>query len=71
MGQGNINLQLYKQSYPSLTVIFPLLFASSRWAKAFKNGSLRSLPELAKVLQKNKNHNNVSKNNYQKHVQLR
>ena len=38
-----------------LTVIFPLLLASSRCAKAIKNGSLRSFPELAKVLQqKNK-----------------
>ena len=34
-----------------LTVIFPLLLASSRCAKAIKNGSLRSFPELAKVLQ--------------------
>ena len=38
-----------------LTVIFPLLLASSRSAKAIKNGSLKSFPELAKVLQqKNK-----------------
>ena len=38
-----------------LTVIFPVLLASSRSAKAIKNGSLRSFPELAKVLQqKNK-----------------
>lgn len=38
-----------------LTVIFPVLLASSRCAKAIKNGSLRSFPELAKVLQqKNK-----------------
>lgn len=34
-----------------LTVIFPFLFASSRCARAFKNGSLSSLPELVKVLQ--------------------
>ena len=31
-----------------LTVIFPLLLASSRSAKAIKNGSLKSFPELAK-----------------------
>lgn len=39
----------------TLTVIFPLLLASSRSAKVIKNGSLRSFPELARVLQqKNK-----------------
>jgi len=54
MSQGNITYNFNEQNYTLLTVIFPLLFASSRWAKAFKNGSLRSLPELAKVLQKEK-----------------
>lgn len=38
-----------------LTVIFPLLLASSLDANAFKNGFLRSLPVCAKVLKQQQN----------------